>query len=273
MAPTLPRRFCLSTSATWTSSSRRTPSSARCVHSRSPPHVGSRRPLRIASLARPPASAFSERTLNTSRRVARLLTTPLFFPRLPSLPSRARSGRSPRALSRRSWTSPTSERTRCAPLARPIRPHPPRATWHPPPDASFSHTSWAPRGRVAAAAPVFSESPTRGTFFPPSEKTDPLLLPSRSFPRPGMDRASEPSLAPARHVRGGPRGRRHRGTPRTPLSPPRPASPLPPRRIISRGARRRRGTPRSGHGRLRRRASTRHDGPREGGRGASVRHA
>ena len=126
MAPTLPRRFCLSTSATWTSSSRRTPSSARCVHSRSPPHVGSRRPLRIASLARPPASAFSERTLNTSRRVARLLTTPLFFPRLPSLPSRARSGRSQRALSRRSWTSPTSERTRCAPLARPIRPHPPR---------------------------------------------------------------------------------------------------------------------------------------------------
>ena len=50
----LPRsRAVCSTSATWTSSSRRTPSSARCVHSRSPPRrIAAAAPDRVAARVR-----------------------------------------------------------------------------------------------------------------------------------------------------------------------------------------------------------------------------
>ena len=110
---------------------------------------------------------------------------------------------------------------------------------------------------MATAAPVFSESQHVAHFFPRAKMTP---LPSRSsstrwialqnLPR---SRATCPR---------GPRGRRHRGTPRTPLSPP------PTRVAVAAAANFPRGPPPwrtpSGHGRLRRRASTRHDGPREG---------
>ena len=237
-----------------------------------PTRVGSRRPPR-SRRSRAPAPAFSERTLNTSRRVARLLTTPLFFPLafhlFPPGPARTLSARTFETL----LTRPTSERTRCAPSRDRSAPIPPARRGTPHPTRVFHNLSVGTPRRVAAAAPGVSESPTRGTFFPPSEKTDPLLLPSRSFPRPGMDRRFR-TFPRSRATC--PRWTSWTTTPRRSLSlsrRPRPAPPSPPRRMTSPA-----GPAADGNTSIRTRSPTTtrsdaRDGPREGGRGTSVRHA